>query len=75
VLVRSIGVGDGYIKAGWGIEAGFAITAKWVSSRLRIFAGLCIWRLPKPEEMQIRAELRGGTIAFGELVEPEKEAA
>ena len=63
------------IEAGDGIEAGFSISAKWVSSRLRIFAGLCLWRLPRPEEAQIHAELRSGTIAFGELVEPEKEAA
>ena len=69
-----IEAGEG-IEAGDGIEAGFSISAKWVSSRLRIFAGLCLWRLPRPEEAQIHAELRSGTIAFGELVEPEKEAA
>jgi hypothetical protein len=55
----------GGIKAGSGIKAGFSITSKWVSARLRIFAGLCMWRAPTPEEMKIRAELRGGVIAFG----------
>ncbi len=70
-----IEAGEG-IEAGWGIkaclgiEAGFSISAKWVSSRIRIFAGTCIWRQPEPEEMQVRAELRGGTIAFGGHVPP-----
>jgi hypothetical protein len=60
------------IKAGWGIEAGFSLTAKWVSARLRIFVGLCMWRLPSPDECEVRAELRGGTIAHGTLVAPAK---
>ena len=62
------------IKAGWGIEAGFSVDAKWVEARLRIFAGLCAWRLPDPDEMEIRAELRNGVVAFGTLVPAKKEA-
>jgi hypothetical protein len=58
------------IEAGDGIEAGFSLTAKWVSARLRIFVGLCMWRLPSPDECEVRAELRGGTIAHGTLVAP-----
>ena len=64
-----IKAGDG-IEAGWGIEAGLSITAKWLSARLRIFAGLCAWRLPTPEETEIRAEVRGGAVAFGTVVAP-----
>ena len=60
------------IKAGEGIKAGLSITAKWISTRLRIFAGLCIWKQPAPEETEIRAELRGGTVSFGTLVEPKE---
>ena len=65
------------IKAGWGIDAGegiaagFSIVAKHISARLRIFAGICVWRLPKPSEMEIRAELRSGMIAFGKHVPPD----
>ena len=64
------------IKAGWGIEAGdgikagLSITAKWVGARFRIFAGICLWKLPDPGEDEIRAELRGGIIAFGKHVPP-----
>lgn len=64
-----IKAGDG-IEAGWGIEAGLSITAEWVSAGLRIFAGICSWRLPEPGEDEIRAELRGGTIGFGKHVPP-----
>lgn len=66
---ESIKAGGG-IKAGWGIEAGLSISAKSISSGMRIFAGLCIWRLPEPEETEIRAKLLNGTVAFGTLVEP-----
>ena len=59
------------IEAGRGIEAGLSIIAKTVSSQMRIFAGLAIWKQPKPEEMQVRARLICGEIAFGELIEPE----
>ena len=58
------------IEAGDGIEAGLSIVAKWVSSRLRIFAGLVLWRLPTDAELEIRAELRSGTIAYGVHVAP-----
>ena len=57
------------IKAGESIEAGLSIYAKFISSKLRIFAGLCVWKLPAKEEQQIIVEkLESGTIAFGELV-------
>lgn len=62
----------GGIKAGWGIKAGSGIEAKWILTPLRIFAGLCLWRLPNPEEMEIRGELRGGTIAHGTHVTTEE---
>src|SRR3990167_223368 len=74
----SIEAGDGIkagcgIKAGDGIKAGCGIKAKKISARLRIFAGLCIWRLPTKEEKQIKCEiLESGEIAFGELVLLEK---
>jgi hypothetical protein len=40
--------------------------------RLRIFAGLVSWRLPLPGEDEIHGELRGGTVAFGRLIDPKK---
>ena len=58
------------IEAGRGIEAGLSIVGVWISARLRVFAGLCAWRLPDESEMEIRAELRGGIIAFGTHVPP-----
>ena len=63
------------IKAGWGIKAGLSIAAKWLQTPLRIFAGLCIWKIPAPDEMTIKAELRKGTIAFGLHVPPEANAS
>ena len=48
-----ISAGDG-ISAGWGISAGLTIIAKYISSKLRIFAGLCVWRRPTEEEMKIK---------------------
>lgn len=49
-----------YAKAGSGIEAGLGIEAGWsvrckavLSSGLRIFAGLCNWRLPTEDEMLV----------------------
>ena len=62
-----IEAGDG-IKAGWGIEAGFSITAKWISVSLRIFVGMCNWRQPTADEMQVRAEVRQGIVALGTVV-------
>ena len=65
---RCIKAGGG-IKAGLGIEAGFSIHAKFISSKLRIFAGLCMWRLPSEYEQRIVVEkLESGTVAFGKLV-------
>lgn len=58
------------IKAGEGIEAGLSSTSEWISVWQRIFAGLCMWRLPDPGETEIRAEIRFGTIAFGTHVPP-----
>ena len=59
------------IKAGWGIEAGWGITCKTILSiRLRIFAGLCLWRLPAKEEQQITCgKLESGDVCYGELIE------
>ena len=50
------------------------IVAKAVTCKLRIFAGLCLYRLPKPEEGQIRVTRPvQGTVCFGEVVvEPVK---
>ena len=57
------------IRAGEGIEAGLSIVCKTLNAKLRIFAGLCIWRMPNAEEMQIRCErLESGEICYGELV-------
>ncbi len=64
-----IKAGEG-IEAGSGIEAGLSIAAKWISARLRIFAGICSWRLPNESEAEIIAELRSGIIAFGTLKSP-----
>ena len=58
------------IEAGEGIEAGFSIVAKFLSVRLRIFAGLVAWRLPEPSECEVRAEIRSGTLAHGTHVAP-----
>ena len=43
-----------------------------LSIRLRIFAGLCLWRLPTAEEKQITCgKLEKGEVCYGELVETE----
>ena len=63
------------IKAGLGISAGLSISATFVSTPTRIFAGLCLWRFPTAEETQIRAEIRSGTVAFGEVVPPQPHSA
>ena len=63
----------GSIEAGGSIVSGLWIASKWIKARLRIFAGLCSWRMPKSNEMEIRADLRGGTIAFGAHVPPAVE--
>ena len=57
------------IEAGWSIKAGSSIRCKaQLAAKLRIFAGLCSWNLPKPDEQVIEcAELVEGTVCFGEL--------
>jgi hypothetical protein len=67
-----IEAGDG-IEAGWGIEAGFSISSKFVSVGLRIFAGLCTWRLPAESECEIKAEIRRGLACYGRVVSPNGE--
>jgi hypothetical protein len=70
-----IEAGEG-IKAGLGIEAGLGIVGKTIQSGLRIFAGLCIWRLPFNSELEIKCQkLISGTVASGNLViiEPKVE--
>ena len=64
-----IEAGEG-IEAGWGIEAGFSIVAKFLSVRLRIFAGIVAWRLPEPSECEVRAEIRSGMLVHGTHVAP-----
>jgi len=64
-----IKAGEG-IEAGSGIEAGLSVIAKWVNCPLRIFVGLCLWREPAADEMELRAELRNGTLCFGTHVPP-----
>lgn len=74
VADTGIKTGDGIktgggIETGGGIVAGLTITCKKLSSELRIFAGVCIWKNPTTEEKQIRCEeLVKGEIAYGELV-------
>jgi hypothetical protein len=53
------------IKAGWGIEAGLQITAKSLDCKLRIFAGLCNWKIPGAQEQTIIGEIRSGVVAHG----------
>jgi len=61
----------GSIKAGGSIQAQLDINcAKTLSSKMRIFAGLCYWRDPTPVETQIVCgRLARGEIAYGMLVE------
>ena len=65
-----IEAGEG-IKAGWGIEAGWWIICKTtLNTSLRIFAGLCLWRLPEPNEKKISCgKLESGEVCYGDLVE------
>ena len=67
---EGIEAGSG-IEAGWGIEAGLYIICKLtLSSKLRIFAGLCIWKIPSEEEKTITCKkLVQGEIAYGILKE------
>ena len=69
-----IEAGEG-IKAGLGIEAGLTITAKWLSVKLRIFAGICGWKIPAREEQVIDAEVRSGLVAHGVVVRSKETPA
>ena len=56
------------IKAGTAINAGLSITCKKLSSNLRIFAGICSFRIPDVKETMINCEeLVNGEICFGTL--------
>ena len=68
-----IEAGEG-IKAGTGIEAGEGIKAGAnISVRLRIFAGLLIYRKPTPDEMSVKCRrLESGEVAYGTLIEMQK---
>ena len=59
------------LKVGGSLKVGLSITAKWISCEFRIFAGLCDWKIPSPEEMRINAEVRKGIVCFGEVMKPE----
>ena len=63
---EDIKAGSG-IKAGWGIKAGLSITCKTViKCTLRIFAGLCIWKIPTDEEKTISCKrIESGTVEYG----------
>ena len=69
-----IKAGEG-IEAGWGIEAGdgikagLSISCKSLSTPLRIFAGICGWKIPTEAEMTITGEIRKGTVAYGIIKE------
>ena len=64
------------IEAGWGIKAGFSISCLSLSVQLRIFAGLCAFRIPTAEESQIKCErLLSGSVAFGTLIESARPKA
>lgn len=57
-----------FAKAGEGIEAGLKISAKFIFTPLRIFAGICSWKIPSEPETEIKVqEILKGTVAFGKL--------
>jgi len=62
---------EGDLRVGESLQAGEDITVDgnlWVG--LRVFAGLVAWRLPRPDEVQIRCRtLLNGTVAYGKLIE------
>ena len=72
---------SGWLRAlaGTSVEAGLSIRCKQrLSVKLRIFAGLCLWRRPTPEEMVIEAAEIEGEVCFGTvrlLTEEEKKEA
>lgn len=60
----------GKLEAVRGITAGFSIDADIISCCLRIMAGLCRFRLPQPEETEVRFRLlEKGDVAFGRAVQ------
>ena len=61
------------IDAGDGIKAGLSISCKSLSTPLRIFAGICGWKIPTEAEMTITGEIRKGTVAYG-IVEEKSNA-
>jgi hypothetical protein len=66
----------GSIEAGDSIQAGLYITCKELSAKLRIFAGLCLWKIPDESETVITCEkLISGTVSYGRIniVEAKKE--
>jgi uncharacterized protein (DUF342 family) len=66
------------IIAGNSIEAGFTIACEQLSAKLRIFAGICTWKIPTDDEMLITCEkLVSGIIAFGKLniIKSEKQTS
>lgn len=59
-----------HLQAGRGITAGFWIDADTITTPLRIMAGLCRFRLPQPEETEVRFNvLEDGEVAFGRAVQ------
>jgi len=56
------------IQAGSCIQAGLYITCKELSAILRIFAGLCLWKIPDDSETLITCEkLISGTVSYGRI--------
>lgn len=64
------------IKAGWGIEAGDSIeVGTFIDCGKRIFAGVSVYDDREDCNDTIKcAELRNGTVAFGELIITGKES-
>ena len=62
---------DTFLLSGRGIEAGFSIFCKkHLSSGLRIFAGVCTWKIPSDEERMITCQkLIRGEVCYGILKE------
>jgi len=58
------------VMAGLSVKAGISVCAQWVYSNNLIFNGPGEWRTLSADEMEIRAELRGGTIAYGTHIAP-----
>jgi hypothetical protein len=60
---------EGVVTDG-GINAGFSISAKWISAGFRICAGLFPGGALSAPDTQIRAEVRAGWIGCGEHTPP-----